>query len=101
MAKKSEINVLVQNNLELQKVLIDLSANIKKMTDDMSNLTSIFKEASKTLSEEKLSKDMEKEDVKKIGEKIDGLSDQNKTIAKGLLLMESAMRENIEKKREF
>ena len=102
MAKRTgKTDILIQNNIELQKVLIGLSSDLKKLTDEISNLLELFKEASKTLGEEKLAKDIEKEDIKGIGTKIDGLADQNKTIAKGLLLMESAMRENVEKRSSF
>ena len=101
MAKRDDMNILIQNEVEMQKVLADLSLDIKNLTSQLSKLVELFKEASKTLNDEKISNDIEKEDMKNIGAKMDALVDQNKTIAKGLLLMESAMRDNAEKKREF
>lgn len=101
MTKSDDMDILIQNEIEMQKILADLSLEIKNLTSELSNLVQIFKEASKTLSDEKISKDIEKEDMKNMGTKVDTLVDQNKTIAKGLLLMESAMRENLERKREL
>ena len=101
MAKRDDMNILIQNEVEMQKVLADLSLDIKNLTSQLSKLVELFKEASKTLNDEKISNDIEKEDMKNIGTKVETLVDQNKTIAKGLLLMESAMRENLERKRDI
>lgn len=101
MAKGDDMEILIQNEIEMQKILADLSLEIKNLTSELSKLVELFSEASKTLSDEKISKDIEKEDMKNIGTKVETLVDQNKTIAKGLLLMESAMRDTMEKKREL
>jgi len=101
MAKGDDMDVLVQNQVELQKILANLSLEIKDLTSELSNLVQLFKEASKTLSDEKISNDIEKEDLKNIGSRVETLVDQNRTIAKGLLLMESAMRDTMEKKSEL
>ena len=101
MAKGDDMDVLVQNQIELQKILADLSLEVKNLTSELSTLVELFREASKTLNDEKISKDIEKEDMKNIGDKVETLVDQNRTIAKGLLLMESAMRDTMEKKREL
>ena len=101
MASGDDMDVLIQNQIELQKILADLSLEVKNLTSELSTLVQLFKEASKTLNDEKLSNDLDKEDMKNIGSKVETLVDQNKTIAKGLLLMESAMRDTMEKKREL
>ncbi|MBU2522799.1 MAG: hypothetical protein KKE23_00725 [Nanoarchaeota archaeon] len=100
MVKRDDMKILIENEIEMQKILADLSLDIKNLTSELSKLVELFKEASKTLSDEKISKDIEKEDMRNMGDNVDTLVDQNKTIAKGLLLMESAMRENLERKRE-
>lgn len=100
MAKRvSKTDLLMQNNLELQKVLADLSYDLKKLTEEMSVLVGLLKDASKTLTEEKVSNEVERENSKAISNKVDTLIDQNKTIAKGILLMESTMRGNLDKRK--
>ena len=101
MAKGDDMDILIQNQIELQKILANLSLEIKNLTSELSILVQLFKEASTTLHDEKLSKEIEKEDMKNIGSKVETLVDQNKTIARGLLLMESAMRDSMEKKRDL
>ncbi len=99
MVKKSdELKALMENSVALQKAVLNLSLEIKKLTEELSNLISLFKEASKNINEEKTDRAIEKEEVKDIKEKVDQMMDQNKTIAKGLVLMESALRDSLEKK---
>ncbi len=101
MAKRDDVKVLIQNNIDLQKILVDLSSDVKRLTEELSILVGLFKEASRTLNDEKITKDMAAEDIKGIATKLDSLSEQNRTMAKGILLMESAVRENVDKRKEF
>lgn len=87
------IRLLVENNVALQKVLINLSSDISGLTREVSKLLELFKEASKTIGEEKAVEDIIKEERTDLIPKLDELIDQNKTIAKGLVLLESVLRE--------
>ena len=102
MAKRevddSALMALAENSMALQRAITDLAINLKELSEEMGQLLLLFKEASKTITEEKTSKEVEKEELRGMNEKVDHLIDQNRTIAKGLILMESAMRDNLEKK---
>ena len=92
------VRALIDNSIALQKVLTDLAIGMKSLSEEMSQLLAVFKEASKSISDEKTSNAIHENELKSIDEKVDHLIDQNKTIAKGLVLMESAMSESLEKK---
>ncbi len=78
------VNQLMQSNLELQHKTVDLLHGVKGLTERMDNMVKIFEEAAaqmKSGSEEPLMKRLEE------------LLEQNKTIAKGLILLEKYVRE--------
>jgi len=95
LKKSSEesIKLLVENNVALQKVLTDLSLNINHLTGEVSELLKIFKEASKTFGEERAVEEVQREETRHLIGKMEDLIDQNKTVAKGLVLLESTMKE--------
>ncbi|MFC1686118.1 hypothetical protein ACFLZZ_03810 [Nanoarchaeota archaeon] len=99
-ARDKALNLLIENNVALQKVLADVSLDIQGLTKEISNLLGTFKEASKTFGEEKAEEDIMKEEREELIPKLDELINQNKTIAKGLVLLESALKEK-ERSREF
>jgi hypothetical protein len=72
------IDSFVENSVSLQKVLADAIASMNRLTAEISDLLSLFKEAAKTVEEHK--------DTEMIA-KLDDLAEQNKTIAKSLTLM--------------
>jgi len=94
------IKLLIENTVTLQKVLTTLSMNLKGLTGEISHLLTLFKEASKTIGEEKAVEDVVKEERKDLVSKLDALIDQNRTIAKGLILLESTIKEK-NRPREF
>lgn len=94
------LQLLIENNVALQKVLTTVSTDMRDLTKEMGNLLSIFKEAGKTFGEEKAVEDIRKDEEKALIPKLDELIDQNKTIAKGLILLESALKER-EKPKDF
>jgi len=104
MAKRevndADITALVENSVALQRVLADLAGNLKGLSDELSQLVALFKEASKSISEEKTSEEISRQEILGMNDKLERLLDQNKTIAKGIVLVESAMREP-EKKKSF
>ncbi|MEK6927883.1 MAG: hypothetical protein AABX11_05620 [Nanoarchaeota archaeon] len=85
--------VLVQNLIELQKVHTHLLEKIDKMNNQLSHLLTIFEVAAKNFGENPLNQNSEKD--KEFLNKIDALLEQNKTIAKGLTLMEEHTREKL------
>jgi len=95
---EEEIELLIENSAALQSVLTDVAAELKALSSQISELLALFKEASKSIADEKASEEVERTEIKSLDEKIGGLMEQNKTVAKGILLMETAMREIMEKK---
>ncbi|MEM2955961.1 MAG: hypothetical protein QW041_00020 [Candidatus Pacearchaeota archaeon] len=90
--EKSTLNLLIENNIALQKVVTNLAADLKKLSSDISELLELFKEATKTISAEKIEEAVKKEDLEELKGKIDELLEQNKVIAKGILLLESSIK---------
>ncbi len=101
MAKKSEViekkedagnpnvqagnkfeKVLVENFVSLQRVMTNLVIKFDNLSNQISKLLELFEISAKTLAE----KDISKED-KKMMEKLDNLLEQNKVIAKGIVLL--------------
>ena len=77
---------ILENLVHLQKVNIDLAEKFDKLTREISSLLNLFESAAKSLTST-LSQEHEEKDEELL-EKLDKLLEQNKTIAKGLSLME-------------
>ena len=79
--------ILIENFISLQGVMTNLSIKLDGLTNQISNLLSLFEVSARALAEKEF--DLEKGDKnnEKIFEKIDNLSEQNKIIAKGLTLL--------------
>ena len=86
-------DLLVENSVALQKVLTDVALSLNQLTKELRQLLDMFKEAGKTLGEDKASQAVAHEDQKAVADKLDTLMDQNRTIARGLVLLESSMKE--------
>ncbi|MBU4502388.1 MAG: hypothetical protein KKA79_07355 [Nanoarchaeota archaeon] len=82
--KDNIIHQLAENNLELQKKTTELIISIKDLTKKIDNMVEIFDEAAKHIKEGT---------DRPLMEKLSGLLEQNKTIAKGLILLEKYVRE--------
>lgn len=102
MPKKRKINKgndsgiedkLVENLVSLQKVHIDLAEKFDKLSKEISSLLALFEIAARSFSKHPATKVAETD--KEFLEKIDKLLEQNKTIAKGLALMEDQMRKKM------
>lgn len=91
-AKKIE-ETLIQNLVELQKVHTTLLEKFDKLSNQLSALLQLFESAARSFAEHPANKVSEKD--KDFLEKIDRLLDQNKTIAKGLMLMEDRMKQRV------
>jgi len=82
--KDNIIHQLAENNLELQKKTTELIISIKDLTKKIDNMVEIFDEAAKHIKEGT---------DRPLMEKLSGLLEQNKTIAKGLIMLEKYVRE--------
>lgn len=94
LEKSIEIQKKINENLvELQKVHIALADKFDRLTKQITNLLSLFELAARSFAEQPSAITTEKD--KDFLDKIDRLLEQNKTIAKGLTLMEERMKERI------
>src|SRR3990167_4261338 len=84
---------LIENIVELQKVHTDLAEKFDKLAKEISSLLALFEVTARSFTKQNPLGEYEKD--KEFLEKIDRLLDQNKTIAKGLTLMEDRMRARI------
>jgi hypothetical protein len=84
---------LVENFVSMQKVMTNLSIKFDKLADNMSKLLGLFELAARSFGERVDKGDMEKD--QEFLNKLNMLVEQNKTLAKGLTLMEEKMRERL------
>ncbi len=73
---------MLENFVEIQKVMVDLSVKLGDLNSKISRLLDLFETTAKSMSK----KDFEG-DNKEMMKKMDSLVEQNKTIAKGLSMM--------------
>lgn len=83
-SKEGIIEQLVENNIALQEKTADLITSIKELTKKIDDMVKIFEEAAKHIKEGT---------DRPLMEKLTSLIEQNKTIAKGLVLLEKYVRE--------
>lgn len=86
MTAKEREELLIENFVGLQHAMTNMSIRFGSLSDNISKLLEIFEEAAKNFISGG------KSDDKDMLRKIDALLDQNKTIAKGLILMEGKLR---------
>ncbi len=95
-SKKENIqNMLIENFVNLQKVMTNLAVKFESLSDQISKLLQLFEISAKSFVEKETPEIGGKEKDKEFLEKLDKLLDQNKTIARGLTLMEEKLRERI------
>ncbi|MFH1802770.1 MAG: hypothetical protein ABH864_04980 [archaeon] len=87
-------HAILKNLVELQKVQTDLSEKFSHLAKEISHLLALFEVTARNFAKNVPENDQYTKD-KEFLEKIDKLLDQNKTLAKGLTLMEERMRERI------
>lgn len=87
---------LAENNIILQKKLVDsigatneLIKSTHKLFEQNSEMLKIFKEASKHINDI----DVKDESLRPMFRRLDDLLEQNKTIARGLLMLEKYVRD--------
>jgi hypothetical protein len=86
---------LIENFVNLQKVLTNLSVKFDTLSDKISDLLQLFEISAKSFAEKHNVDVGERKTDKEFLEKLNTLLDQNKTIAKGLTLMGGRLREKI------
>lgn len=90
---KAELEAsLIENFVSLQKVLTNLSVKFDELSNNISKMLQLFEISAKTLIENSSAPSDSKSD-KDLLYKLDSLLDQNKTIAKGIMLMEERIRQ--------
>lgn len=97
--KKEEIEkILIDNFTNLQRVLTNLSIRFDELSTNISKLLQLFEISAKNFAEKYSDKKPEEvinrsqqTDTEYL-KKLDSLLDQNKTIAKGIMLMEERIR---------
>lgn len=94
MTAREREELLVENFVGLQHAMTNMSVKFGMLSDNMSRLLSVFEEAAKGFVVGA------KGDDKDMLKKIDSLLDQNKTIAKGLVIMEEKVRTRVENTEE-
>ncbi len=89
-------SLLIENFVTLQKSITHLSEKFDFLAKQTAKLLELFETSAKTFASKVPSEfDSGREKDEKFLEKIDRLLDQNKTIAKGLTMMEERMRERL------
>ncbi len=84
---------LIENLVSLQKVHTDLAGKFSALSDQITSLLGLFEMAARNFAHNPANQSTEKD--KEFLEKIDKLLDQNKVLAKGLMMMEERMRERL------
>ena len=82
---KNFVDELIKNNVTLQKATLDLFDAVTKMTERTDRLLSLFEEAAKNIERGEIKEPLTKQ--------LDALLEQNKVIARGLVLLEKYIRE--------
>jgi len=83
-SKDDIITQLAENNLALQEKTAELITSIKDLTTKVDDMVKIFEEAAKHIKEGT---------DRPLMDKLQNLLEQNKTIAKGLIMLEKYVRE--------
>jgi len=86
MTAREREELLVENFVGLQHAMTNMSVKFGELSDNISKLLQVFEESAKNFISG------EKNDDQDMLKKIDSLLNQNKTIAKGLVLMEGKFR---------
>lgn len=91
MTAREREELLIENFVGLQRVMVNFSSKFEQLSDNIERLLEIFE-----LSAKNHLQGGSKEGDVELLKKIDSLLDQNKTIAKGLVLMESKVRGRVQ-----
>lgn len=84
---------IIENLVSLQKAHLNLAEKFDKLSDQITILLSLFEMAARSFAENPVNQISDKD--KEFLEKVDKLLEQNKTIAKGLTLMDERIRDRL------
>jgi len=84
---------LIDNFVALQKVLTNLTARFEMMTDNLNKLLQLFEVSAKSFIQKQAGANPT--DEQELLKKLDTMLDQNKTVAKGITLIEEKIRHRI------
>ena len=93
MSKAELEQVLLNNFVNLQKVLTNLSIKFEDLSNNISKLLQLFEISAKNFAEKYSGEPGQTSSDKEFLKKLDSLLEQNKTIAKGIMLMEEKVRQ--------
>src|SRR3989338_6588071 len=85
--------MIIENLVELQREHTNMAEKFNKLSEQIASLLNLFELAARSFAEHPANQGVDKD--KEFLEKIDRLLEQNKTIAKGLTLMEERVREKV------
>ena len=91
--KESLEKQLLENLIKLQKTETHLAEKFDHLSDQLSSLLGLFEMSARSFAKQPHLPEAEKD--REFLSKIDKLLDQNKTIAKGLTMMEGKMKERV------
>ena len=93
-----KIDVLIQNSIALQKAVTILAINLEKFSKEIGKLLEFMSDSAKSFEAEEKSKGTIAGTAVSgdIVKKLDMLIDQNKMVAKGLVLLENYLKDKIE-----
>ena len=87
--------ILVENFVNLQKAVTNLTIKFDSLSDQISKLLQLFEISARSFSEKLSTALPEIEKDREFLDKLNKLLDQNKVIAKGITLMEEKIRERV------
>lgn len=102
MAKSKELTEaqitkkLIESSVKIQSKTVDIISAMEKLTKRVDKMVSLFEEASKHVTEAETAE----ERVNELTTKLEGLLEQNKAIARGLILLEKYVRGKSELEKE-
>jgi hypothetical protein len=90
---KSEMeSLLIDNFINLQKVLTNLSIKFEDLSNNISKFLQLFEISARSFAEKLGEGEEQKPSDKELLNKLDSLLDQNKTISKGIVMLEEQIR---------
>lgn len=93
MSKSDIEQALIDNFINLQKVLTNLSVKFDEMSSKISKMLELFEISAKTFAEKYAGETSPAGIDADFLKKLDSLLDQNKTISKGIMLMEERIKD--------
>ena len=81
---------VMENSVALQRVLANLSVELSGLSKKLGKLLDLFESSAESLAKKETVSERSQKNEKEIVEKLNGLLDQNKILARGLTLLHEA-----------